>query len=158
MAAMGLAAGLLSIPQSAHASTPSGQVLAWGYNAQGQLGDGTIHNRATSINPSTPAGVTFTAVAAGAHHTLAVSSTGGVMAWGYNGNGELGDGANTNSTLPVTVQAPTGVTFTGVAAGFDFSLAVASNGTAWAWGKNSAGQLGDGTTTDSNVPVPVKKI
>jgi phosphoadenosine phosphosulfate reductase len=53
MAAMGLAAGLLSIPQSAHASTPSGQVLAWGYNAQGQLGDGTTTQRLLPVTVKT---------------------------------------------------------------------------------------------------------
>src|SRR5438477_12030624 len=99
-AAMGLAAALLTTTQPAHASGPAGQVLAWGYNAQGELGDGTTSNRATPVNPSTPAGVTFTAVAAGAHHSLAVTSIGGVMAWGYNVNGQLGDGTNAKRTAP----------------------------------------------------------
>src|SRR5947209_2193605 len=79
-----------------------------------------------------------TAVAAGADHTLARRADGTVWAWGFNIDGELGDGSTTSSATPVQVSGLTDVSL--VAGGWQHSLAVRSDGTAWAWGDNESGQ------------------
>ncbi|WP_050565879.1 RCC1 domain-containing protein [Salinispora arenicola] len=137
------------------AVTSTGTVLAWGLNSDGQLGDGTITDSSTPVAVDLPADTTVTAVAAGRRHSLAVTSTGTVLAWGLNSDGQLGDGTITDSSTPVAVDLPADTTVTAVAAGNDHSLAVTSTGTVLAWGLNSDGQLGDGTITDSSTPVAV---
>src|SRR2546422_7779311 len=64
----------------------------------------------------------------------AAVSGGPAWAWGWNGYGQLGNGTTTDSSTPVAVSMPTGVTFTAIAAGLYFSLALDSSGHAWAWG------------------------
>jgi alpha-tubulin suppressor-like RCC1 family protein len=137
------------------ALTSTGQVLAWGYNGQGQLGNGTLTSSLTPVGVSLPSGTTVTAVAAGENHSLAVTSTGQVMTWGYNVYGQLGNGTTTNSSTPVAVSLPTGTTATAVAGGGYHSLALTSTGQILAWGSNATGQLGNGTTIDSSTPVSV---
>ncbi|WP_018800896.1 Ig-like domain repeat protein [Salinispora arenicola] len=137
------------------AVTSAGTVLAWGANSSGQLGDGTTTPRSTPVAVDLPAGTTITAVTAGDRHSLAVTSTGTVLAWGLNVTGQLYDGTTTNSSTPIVVDLPVGTTVTAVAAGNAHSLAVTSAGTVLAWGANSSGQLGDGTTTPSSTPVAV---
>ncbi|WP_018800895.1 RCC1 domain-containing protein [Salinispora arenicola] len=137
------------------AVTSGGDVLAWGANGSGQLGDGTTTSSSTPVAVDVPAGTTITAVAAGGLHSLAVTSAGDVLAWGANGSGQLGDGSTTHSSTPVAVNVPAGTTITAVAAGQGHSLAVISTGTALAWGANTFGQLGDGSTTSSSIPVAV---
>ena len=108
------------------------------------------------VNVSLPTGTKVTAVAAGSLHSLALTSTGAVFAWGYNADGELGDGGTTNSDVPVKVKLPAGTKVTAVAAGGYYSLALTSTGTVFAWGYNADGELGDGGTANSIVPVKVK--
>jgi alpha-tubulin suppressor-like RCC1 family protein len=90
-----------------------------------------------------------------ATQTVYLASDGTVWAWGSNSNGQLGDGTTTDSATPVQVAGLSGVTVTAIAAGEFHTVALASDGTVWAWGSNSNGQLGDGTTTDSATPVQV---
>ncbi|MEV5568959.1 Ig-like domain repeat protein [Spirillospora sp. NPDC052269] len=137
------------------ALTADGQVLAWGRNTYGQLGDDSRTGSYTPVQVHLPAGVTVTQISAGDLHSLALTSDGRVLAWGANFNGQLGDDSRTNGITPVEVHLPTGVTVTRVAAGASFSLAVTSDGRALAWGFNGQGQLGDGTTTDRHTPVYV---
>ena len=138
------------------ALTASGQVYAWGYNNDGQLGNGgtTESNVPTAV--SLPTGVTATAVAAGHYHSLALTSAGGIYAWGNNSDGQLGNNSTTQSDVPVAVQLPAGVTATAVAGGSRHSLALTASGKIYSWGSNSAGQLGDNSTTPSAVPIPVQ--
>jgi alpha-tubulin suppressor-like RCC1 family protein len=135
------------------ALTGAGQVLAWGQNASGELGDGTSIDSASPVAVALPAGTTVTAVSAGAAHSLALTSTGRVLAWGANDHGQLGDGSTSETESPVVVALPSGVTATAVSAGADHSLALTAGSQVWAWGANGDGELGDGTTTDSVVPV-----
>lgn len=134
--------------------TPGGQVYAWGTDSLGQLGNGSTDGQTTPEPVSLP-GSTVTAVAAGSAHTLALTSTGALYAWGANTLGQLGTGTSASSTSPVPVATPAGVTFTAVAAGGDDSLALSSTGVVYAWGANGHGQLGDGTTFGSATPVAV---
>ena len=137
------------------ALTSTGQVLAWGGNQDGQLGNGTTANSGIPLPVSLPDGTTVKAIAAGEAHSLALTSTGRVLAWGFNATGDLGDGTTTDRHSPVPVALPTGVTVTGIAAGQFHSLAVTSTGGALAWGFNNQGELGNGTMQPSDVPVPV---
>ncbi|NYT96856.1 RCC1 domain-containing protein, partial [Salinispora sp. H7-4] len=137
------------------AVTSTGTMLAWGSNFTGQLGDGTTTNSNTPVAVDLPANTTITAVAAGAGHSLAVTSAGTMLAWGGNGSGQLGDGSTTTSSTPVAVDLPVDTTITAVAAGAGHSLALTSTGTMLAWGFNASGQLGDGTTTNSSTPIAV---
>ncbi len=127
-----------------------GTVYAWGYNDQGELGNGSTSNSAAPVQVSGLTGVT--AIAAGGYHTLALKG-GTVQAWGWNVYGQLGDGITTQRTIPVQVLGLTGVTAIG--AGGYHSVALKGDGTAWAWGSNSKDQLGDGTNTQRNTPVQV---
>jgi alpha-tubulin suppressor-like RCC1 family protein len=136
----------------------NGTLYAWGYNAYGQLG-----NDATADSPwpvavrlgAAPAGTRFGQVSAGDIHSLVLAADGTAYAWGYNGMGQLGNNTTANSPVPVAVSAPAGVLFTQVSAGELHSLALAADGTLYAWGDNRLGQLGNGSTTASLVPAPV---
>jgi alpha-tubulin suppressor-like RCC1 family protein len=138
------------------ALTSTGAVYGWGYNSDGQLGDASTGNSSAPVSVSLPAGTTVTAIATGSLHSLALTSTGAVLAWGFNAQGELGDGIRKNSDVPVKVKLPAGTKVTAVAAGGYYSLALTSSGAVYAWGYNADGELGDGNTTNSDVPVKVK--
>jgi uncharacterized repeat protein (TIGR02543 family) len=134
-----------------------GTVWAWGLNRYNQLGDGTTTNRFYPVQVS---GLTnIISLGSRAYHSLAIKSDGTVWAWGTNRCGELGDGvadSNYDNFVPnqVTgVRDPIMVT-----AGYEFSIALLQDHTLVAWGKNNAGQLGDGTTTNRYTPVPVVGI
>ncbi len=132
-----------------------GRVYCWGENSDGQLGDGTSTSRALPVPVSAPDGVTLSGVSAGTFHSCAEGSDGNAWCWGYNQDGQLGDGTDTGSFTPVKVAAPTGVRLTNLAAGDVHTCAEGSDGYAYCWGRNSDGRLGDGSTTQRLVPSPV---
>ncbi len=153
-----------------------GNVYAWGYNGFGQLGDGTSTDRNAPVRvktpdrktyPDLPADFTYLQVSAGTYHSLAVGSDGNAYAWGASGNGRLGDGTSSNRYAPVRVKTPdrktypdlpADFTYLQVSAGYDHSLAIGSDGYAWAWGCNWYGNLGNNTASgysDEN-PVPIR--
>jgi|HigsolmetaAR206D_1030411.scaffolds.fasta_scaffold01262_5 alpha-tubulin suppressor-like RCC1 family protein len=125
---------------------------AWGHNGSGQLGDGTSTNRPYPAEVDNLPG-TVTRVAGGFSHSLALTSTGTVWAWGANPHGQLGDGTTTSSTVARQVVGLSNVVQ--IAAGEHYSLALRSDGTVWAWGRNHDGVLGDGTNTDRRYPTRV---
>ena len=135
-----------------------GTVYGWGFNAFGQTGNNLVENGdpvARQVQTAGPTGAPLTnvtRVAAGGNHSLALIN-GVVWAWGFNGNGQLGNGTTTTSQTPLPVPALSGVT--AIAAGGSHSLALDASGAVWAWGYNGFGQLGNNTITDSNVPVRV---
>ena len=102
-------------------------------------------------------GETVVDIESGDRHTCGITDQGGVVCWGFNDFGQLGDGTRTTRSSPVAVSGlSTGVVK--IATGFWHSCAVLSNGTARCWGRNSWGNLGNGTSTDSNTPVQVSGI
>ncbi len=143
--------------QAGTAGAAGAQILeSWGYNAYGQLGNGTTTNATTPGPVSMPSGVTATAAAAGGDHSLAIGSDGNLYAWGQNGYGQLGDGTLVDSSTPVVVQLPSGVHATAIAAGLDDSLALGSDGKVYAWGDDSLNELGNGSgVADATTPVVV---
>lgn len=131
-----------------------GTVWSWGWNGAGQLGDGTVVDRHRPVRVSGLAGIT--SVDAGGHHNLAVRANGLVSAWGWNAVGQLGDGTRADRRVPVAVTQGAGLAHaTAVSAGLYHSMAVSDRATAFTWGWNGLGTLGDGTTTDRASPVRV---
>ncbi|MET9020692.1 Ig-like domain repeat protein, partial [Actinopolymorpha sp. NPDC004070] len=136
--------------------TPGGLLaLAWGAGGAGQLGNGGNSNVDSPVAVDLPAGVRLVKIAAGESHSLALTTTGEVLAWGANADGQLGDGTNAARNRPVLVKLPANTIITDIAAGGNHSLALTTNGDVLAWGDNADGQLGNGSNEDSNVPVEV---
>jgi alpha-tubulin suppressor-like RCC1 family protein len=149
----GLSNAIALAPGALHtlALTNDGNVWAWGRNAEGQLGDGSTTARLAPQRVTLP-GVAV-AVAAGDTHSLALLADGRVFAWGGNADGQLGIGSNLNSATPVAVGAPLPAGIVSIGAGTGHSLALDGNGNVWAWGRNTRGQLGDGTRLPRDRPV-----
>lgn len=150
-----LASSTLMIPAAAVPPT-SGHAFMWGDNSYGQLGTGTTTDSLTPIAAGVPgvlAGKRLTAISASNENTCVVAD-GQAYCWGDNSHGQLGNNSTTESLSPVHVAAFQGMTVTAVTSGLDMSCAVAA-GAAYCWGSNRFGQLGNGSTDDSLVPVPV---
>jgi alpha-tubulin suppressor-like RCC1 family protein len=137
------------------ASLNNGSVLTWGCNVEGQLGDGTTVSRPF---PGPVPGLTgVSQIAVGSGFNLASLSNGSVCAWGSNASGQLGDGTiSPPKCNPIIIPGISGISQ--LSAGYNHSLALLLNGSVLAWGSNSYGQLGDGTTTDNNRPLLVPGI
>jgi alpha-tubulin suppressor-like RCC1 family protein len=140
----------------------NGTVMAWGYNAFGQLGDGTTTGPERSCSSSLPCSRTpvpviglseVTAIAAGYNDSFALLRNGTVMSWGFSQFGALGNG-RTDTATPSPVEGLSEVT--AIAAGLaDVSTALLKNGTVMDWGYGRQGELGNGTTESSDLPVAV---
>ena len=138
----------------------NGTVWAWGYNLYGELGNNTTTEETTAVEVLTSSGTLsgVVDVAAGQNHSVAVDSTGNAWAWGYNQYGQLGTGNTTNSSVAVQMKNSSGnlTNIVAVAAGDNFTLALRNDGTVWAVGTNSNGQLGNGSTTQETLAVQVQ--
>lgn len=135
-------------------TTLDGAAYCWGENGSGQLGTGDFTGRAV---PARLGGVQGAlAASTGAAHACVLTAAGRVYCWGDNSVGQLGDGGTVGSPVPVQVQRPAGVLFLSITTGAVHSCALASDGGTYCWGDNSVGQLGDGTTAGSPVPVRVQ--
>ena len=133
-----------------------GSLWAWGTNRYGRLGDGT-----TIDSPSPTrigADTDWVYASAGYSHTVAVKTDGSLWAWGSNEWNQLGYGAASASLVPVQIGAVAGRPAGGwasVSAGREHTMAVGADGSLWGWGRNLAGHLGDGTTTNRHVPTRI---
>ncbi len=149
-----------------------GTVWAWGANDSGQLGNGVVGSRSrgrpVQVHGSGNVGFLsdIVAIAAGGSHTLALSKDGTVWSWGYDSRGELGHGGTVIDDVTGMRLLATGVPglvaglegIAAIAAGIAYSIALKTDGTIWAWGRNDSGQLGDGTTTDRNTPAQARGV
>jgi alpha-tubulin suppressor-like RCC1 family protein len=140
-----------------------GGVVAWGDNGDGQLGDGTDDERVLPVHVRGPGGKgrlgNVAAIALGGHHAVAVLKDGGVLAWGANDRGQLGDGTRTPHRYPAPVRGVDGAgSLTGVtqvSAAEKHCLARLHDGRAVGWGFGTAGQLGNGRAADVSTPTMV---
>jgi alpha-tubulin suppressor-like RCC1 family protein len=157
---VGLTSGVSAIASGSQyvcALTDGGAVKCWGHNDAGQLGDGTTEDRTTPVDVSgLERGVT--AIAAGENDTCAVTDSGAVECWGANNRGQLGNNITTSSATANSVPVEAVVLTdhaASVAVGSLHTCVLTTAGGVKCWGGNLHGQLGDGTTTDSLVPVDV---
>jgi alpha-tubulin suppressor-like RCC1 family protein len=138
-----------------------GSAYCWGNNTRGALGDGTTGSSDVPVAVDASgvlAGKSLTQMAIGDQLTCVLDSAGAAYCWGFNVAGELGDGTTSNSDVPVAVDTSgvlAGKTLVQITAGNDQACALDSAGAAYCWGNNASGQLGDGTTSSSDVPVAV---
>jgi alpha-tubulin suppressor-like RCC1 family protein/subtilisin family serine protease len=132
-----------------------GTVWAWGYNKFGQMGRGYT-NEFEKLPVQVLGLSNVDRIAAGDYFNLALKKDGTVWAWGYGGNGRLGNNAGTNAWKVVQVLNLSSVL--DVAAGAGQGIALRSDGTVWTWGYNSAGQLGNGTILRQLKPVQANNL
>jgi alpha-tubulin suppressor-like RCC1 family protein len=153
----GVAAGMLTLPSPAQAQPvlklpPRSAAVSWGFNLDGQLGNGSTTDSATYAGVSgLSSGVAQ--VSAGFDNSMALTAGGTVWTWGSGL--VLGNGSTANSAVPVQVPGLAGITQIAAGEDADFDLALRSDGTVWGWGLNGLGQLGDGSTVSSRTPVQV---
>ena len=130
-----------------------GSIWVCGYNATGQLGDNSTTSRSSPVLVVGSHSFIRMAGSIGGWHSLALKANGQAWAWGYNSDGQLGDGSQTDRSSPVLVVGSH--SFIKIAAGYLHTLGLKADGTLWAWGDNSYGGLGDGSRTDRSSPVLV---
>jgi alpha-tubulin suppressor-like RCC1 family protein len=171
--------------------TSSGVAYCWGFNDNGQLGNGSTTSSSTPVPVS--GGYSFAVLTGGNAHTCGLMSSGAAYCWGGSDNGQVGDGSFTSIVpTPVAVSGgqsftvldagtvytcgitpsgavfcwggaplstvgviPGGIEFSGIAGGDVHSCGLAVSAVIYCWGENYTGQLGNGTTDDSRVPVLV---
>jgi alpha-tubulin suppressor-like RCC1 family protein len=143
-----------AIAASSHscAITREGIAWCWGSNSDGQLGDGTTTD---SNTPRRVAGsLIFQSIATGAAHTCGLLSDGRAFCWGDNSSGQLGDGTVIDRLTPVAVGG--GLRLRNLSpTGGNHTCGVTLAGGAYCWGDNSTGGLGDNSTVNRSLPVPV---
>jgi alpha-tubulin suppressor-like RCC1 family protein len=133
-----------------------GTIMTWGYNAYGQLGDGTTANK--YVPTAVPNLTNVEKMFVGTNFMAALLNDGTVKTWGYNTTyGQLGDGTTVNRNIPTVVLNLTNVAE--IVYGNSYNIAALLNdGTVMAWGRNTYGQVGDGTTTTRTAPVVVSGL
>ena len=146
----------------------SREVRCWGYNEDGELGNGSYSSPATvavaTRNASNSGRLqNVTQLALGLYHSCALLTSGQVRCWGRNDDGELGTGDNDGSNLPRVVRNATDTgplqNVAAISAEHDSTCALLTNGQVRCWGGDDYGQLGNGApAADSNLPVSVKNV
>ena len=143
-----------------------GTIYTWGYDDYGQLGNGTSDssytNQPTLVQYPGKTGQPLQAkqISAGSWSALAIDTTDTVWAWGWNDRGQLGNGSTADRQYsPVRVQDPTGTNqgfqASQICTGTNHTLAIDKEGTAWAWGDNGYGRLGNGTVKNARTPTQI---
>jgi alpha-tubulin suppressor-like RCC1 family protein len=128
------------------------EVMCWGANRFGQLGDGTTEDRTAPVSVEGLQG-TPVRIAAGAVHTCALVSDGSTYCWGQNLHGQLGDGSTQNRSTPTAVGGS--LRFERIHAGGALTCGFTAAGAQHCWGLNQSGQLGDGTRANRALPTRV---
>ena len=129
-----------------------GTLWTWGTNNFGQLGDNSTTNRYSPVQTAI-GGTDWKQVGCGSNEMAAIKNSGTLWTWGYNGQGQLGQGDTTNRSTPVQVSPNTTWKIVkGRNGGFS---AIKTDNTLWGWGTNSSGALGVGDTTPRSIPVQI---
>lgn len=135
-------------------------IYCWGSNSLGQLGDGSSSSQPVSRDAPNlvVGGRSYFAVSSGGEFACGLASGGAAFCWGSQVGGKLGDGVNGTSngqfvTSPVAVRG--GLSFASIVAGGNDACALTANGSAFCWGVNQFGELGDGTKMARPTPVAV---
>ncbi len=127
-----------------------GEYFDWGYNRQGELGQGTTGPASSvPVHVALPGRVAQVALGGSLPNngqTLVELSSGTYWAWGDGADGQLGDGSTANEPSPIQIHPPAGVTYSVLASGGATSYGVTPSGDVYAWGNGVTGQLGDGAT------------
>ena len=155
----GLGSGVVAITAGFDhtcALTTAGAVQCWGYNGDGELGNNSTTDSHVPVAVSN-LGSGVVAIVAGQYHTCALTTAGGALCWGWNDVGQLGNNSTTTSLVPVAVSN-LGSGVVAIAAGFEHTCALTTAGGALCWGDNYHGDLGNNSTTESNVPVAVSNL
>lgn len=155
----GILANIIQIDAGSHSSVAlrnDGTVWAWGNGAYGTMGSGSGNNYYPKQVPGLPQ---ITKISIKGGHVLALDINGVIWAWGENTYGQVGNNTFTHVYSPVQVLDQTGTnimdSIVDVGTGMMHSFAIHANGTAYSWGSNNNGQLGDGTTFDRYYPVEI---
>ena len=156
LATLGLPTPVTAVPTYAAAS-PTMPVIAGTATPQVQPSPIVFRSRSGIVRAASATfESTFTGISAGDGYTCAVSSIGEGWCWGKNSSGQIGDGSTAVRTTPVLVAIPTGETgWVALNAGYQHTCGVTIRRTAYCWGDNTYGQLGDGTTTSQLSPTLV---
>jgi uncharacterized repeat protein (TIGR03803 family) len=133
---------------------PDGTLWSFGYNADGQVGQGVTDSAQRPVPRQPLPGTQWLSIAAGGYHQAAVRTDGTLWIWGWNADGQLGDG--TTITRSVPVQVGTGSNWLKVTAGRYHTIALRGDGTLWAWGYNSDGQMGNGVASSTDQLLPAQ--
>lgn len=132
-------------------------VWCWGWNVDGQVGDGTSGTaNQVRATPKEVSGINATALAMGGRHSCALVLGQNVQCWGRNDLGQLGDNSTELRALPVVVKTSPSTNLgqvTSLGNGSSHSCATRSNGEVWCWGANASYQLGQTTPTSSSVAI-----
>ncbi len=135
------------------ALTKSLKCFSWGYNANGKLGN------SSQINDNIPKVIrsldlkNIVKISCGGHHSLVLTKSGGLYGFGYNANGEIGCGNNTNQLKPIKINGFNNEYIISIACGANHSLALTDMRQVYSWGLNIDGQLGLGNKIFQNIPV-----
>jgi alpha-tubulin suppressor-like RCC1 family protein len=127
----------------------NGTLWCWGYNASGEVGNGSTTNQ---VSPVQIGGDTWKSVEAGTYHTCGIRSDDSLWCWGYNASGQVGDGTGLDRWSPVSVAAGA---WTVVVGGGAHTCGIRDDAKLWCWGSNGSGQVGDGAFGNQFGPVPV---
>ena len=119
-----------------------------------QLGDATTTHRSSPVQTSSGGPLWSNRFAAGGRHSAAIKTDGSLWLWGANDFGQLGDGTLTNRSGP-TQTSSANTNWSRIACGQSHTLAIKTDGTLWAWGRNTSGQLGKGNYIDLSSPSQV---
>ena len=138
----------------------NGKYLDWGANGGGQLGIGTLKKKLSDVPVTVPLPakvrqITQGGSAPGNGQTLALLTSGRLYAWGYDGQGQLGDGKTVAQPSPELITPPSGVSYRTLASSGATSYGISKTGKVYAWGAGTQGQIGNGTTESSFTPVKV---
>ena len=157
----GLTSGVTQISAGGNhacARLSTGAVRCWGINTNGQLGDNSTTNRTSPVNVLFGGSnlANATAVLSGGSHSCAIMTGGGVRCWGFNSNGQIGDGTTTQRNQAVDISGVSNVLQ--LSLGNTHSCALNSSGQVFCWGSNTYGSLGDGTTLNRLSPTQITTL